>query len=50
MDTTMYLNGVNNESMAWCTLVGWQLFGVSFKDKWFLGFSRLATPLADKYD
>ena len=29
---------------------GWQLFGVSFKDKWFLGFSRRATPLADKYD
>lgn len=29
---------------------GWQLFGVSFKDKWFFGVSRKATPLADKYD
>ena len=26
---------------------GWQLVGVSFKNKWFFGFSRKATPLAE---
>ena len=28
---------------------GWQLFGITFKDKWFLGFSRVATSTAVKY-
>lgn len=27
---------------------GWRLIGVSFRDKWFFGFSVKSTPLADK--